>query len=103
MKVKRKEKKSANESFRDDKRLGFPGGASSQQIHNTKITISVSSDENDALPLKNNTKKLKKVTVHDSVNLPSSMSYPVFTLFQVSRAILKHIFLNRLFIFYNVL
>lgn len=32
---------SANGNFRDDERLGFPGDASSQQTHNTKITISV--------------------------------------------------------------
>ena len=66
--------RSANENFRDDERLGFPGDPSSQQTHDTKIAISISSNENDALPLKNNTKKLQKVSVHDSVSLQSSIS-----------------------------
>ena len=91
-----KNRRSANGNFRDDERFGFPGDPSSQQIHDTKMAISISSDENDALPLQNK-KKLQKVSVHYSVNRQTSISSS--TIFQVSTAILKHILLNRLFIF----
>ena len=56
--------RSESGNLKQGERSGFPGDARSQQIENdTEVAISISSDENDASPLKSKTIKLRKVFV----------------------------------------
>ena len=58
--------RTASGNLEEGGRCGFPGDANSQQIDNDiKMAISISSDEGDASPSKNKTKKLRKACVHD--------------------------------------
>lgn len=66
--------RSASGNLREGERRGFPGDQSSQQTHDTKMVISITSDEDDASPSRNKPRKLKKLYVHDSVYLPNSIS-----------------------------
>lgn len=64
-----KKGRSASENLNEGERRSFAGVAISQQIDDTEMAISLSSDEDcdDASPSTSKTKKLRKVCIHNSV------------------------------------